>query len=1076
MQAPPHPDGHPLSNQQWEAFFTLSSDYLGVVGFDGHIERLNPAWEKNLGYSQGNLMSRPLLDFVHPDDRTVTQNELQNLIHGQGASSFENRLIGEDGATHWLLWSASAHPEQEIIHIVGRDITDRKQVEFALAYNTQIVEAARALQSQYITSAKPDTLFENALQTLLRFTSSEYGLIGEIDHEETSAPRLKIRALSKALLTKNHPTLNEDSATMALRAYQLDDVMRLLATTGQATINNAAERAPAANLPPLAASLGIPLHFGQELIGMAWVANRPGGYQHTLFNQISPLLNTCANLIRALRDDRRRQDAEENLRRKEIHLRTILDTVADGIITIDNQGIIETFNSAAERIFDYSTKEVLGQNVNMLMPEPYHSAHDSYIDNYKRTHKAKIIGIGREVEGRRKDGSTFPLDLTISEMIIGGEFKFAGVVRDISERQRAARQLLETTSLQNAILDSANYSIISTNPGGIIRTFNHTAEQWLGYSEDELAGKETPAIIHDLDEVIERAQTLSKELGRDIAPGFEVFVAKARLGVVDEREWTYVRKDGSRFPVMLSITALWDDHGHITGFLGVGRDITERKKIDRMKNEFISTVSHELRTPLTSIRGSLGLIAAGIGGQLSEQTKTLVDIACNNSDRLVRLINDILDIEKIESGKMRFKLENHALVPLLEQAVKANESYAAQYGARIELHHSGHDYWVRVDSDRLAQVVTNLISNAVKYSPPGGTVEVTLEHVKQGARVTVQDHGSGIPEEFRDRIFQKFAQADSSDTRQKSGTGLGLSISKAIVESMNGEIGFDSTPGEGSRFFFYLPARPRDGDKPPARDNADLETAGRPRILICEDEPDVATLLHLILEQAGFTAVIAYTAERAKQLLAEQNFEAMTLDLMLPGQDGISLIRELRANDATRDLPIIVVSAKADAGEKSLNGGAVGVIDWLNKPIDQNRLIHAVKMAHENHAPHKPNILHVEDDVDLQNIVMTILAGTAKVFAAGSLKQAEQLLAEHTFDLAILDMQLPDGSGMELLPTLHRETPSTRIIIFSASDVDRDTAGTVASTLIKSRTSNSELLNTIQSLVSNRGGHKSRQQ
>ena len=240
------------------------------------------------------------------------------------------------------------------------------------------------------------------------------------------------------------------------------------------------------------------------------------------------------------------------------------------------------------------------------------------------------------------------------------------------------------------------------------------------------------------------------------------------------------------------------------------RNITERKHSERMRDAFISTVSHELRTPLTSIRGSLGLIAGGVTGAVSPQVQAMVEIAYSNSERLVRLINDMLDIAKIESGNMPFNLHTLALSPLIEQAVAANLSYAEQFGVCLVALPIAPDVFVQADSDRLLQVMTNLLSNAVKFSPVGSNVEIGAERDGYTVALSVRDHGVGIPEAFHGRIFQKFAQADSSNARAKGGTGLGLSISKAIVEACGGTIGFTSTPGVGTVFTVVLPMCPEE--------------------------------------------------------------------------------------------------------------------------------------------------------------------------------------------------------------------------------------------------------------------------
>jgi signal transduction histidine kinase len=238
----------------------------------------------------------------------------------------------------------------------------------------------------------------------------------------------------------------------------------------------------------------------------------------------------------------------------------------------------------------------------------------------------------------------------------------------------------------------------------------------------------------------------------------------------------------------------------------VARDVNDRRKVEQMKSDFISVVSHELRTPLTSIRGSLGLIAGGVVGELPEKARVLVGIAAKNSDRLMRLINDILDVEKIESGQMGFRFIPQELMPLVEQALESNRAYGEQFNVGLRLLEAESGVRVRMDADRMQQVLANLLSNAAKFSPRGGTVEVRVKRRDEaGVQVAVTDHGKGIPLELQDRVFEKFFQADASSTRQKGGTGLGLSISRAIVERHGGQMGFVTAPGEGTTFWFDLP-------------------------------------------------------------------------------------------------------------------------------------------------------------------------------------------------------------------------------------------------------------------------------
>ncbi|WP_052351643.1 response regulator [Deinococcus pimensis] len=489
----------------------------------------------------------------------------------------------------------------------------------------------------------------------------------------------------------------------------------------------------------------------------------------------------------------------------------------------------------------------------------------------------------------------------------------------------------------------------------------------------------------------------------------------------------------------------------------ISRDITERKRVERLKNEFVSTVSHELRTPLTSIRGSLSLIASGMLGELQPRGKKLVEIALSNSERLVRLINDILDIEKIESGRLEFQVETLSLPDLLSGAVDDNRGFAQGYGVDLELAPDLPRVSVRGDRDRLTQVLTNLVSNAVKFTPGGTGVTVGATLSGGVARVTVRDRGPGVPAEFRSRIFERFAQADSGDTRQQGGTGLGLSISRAIVERHGGTVGFEDHPEGGTVFFFTLPATPEEAAPGPA-------PAG-PAVLVCEDDQDVGALLGMILEQGGLRVDVVHSAEEAERRLAAQTYDALILDLLLPGKDGLTLLRELRQDPRTADLPVVVVSARADEERRLANGDAISVVDWIDKPIDRSRLLRALDFARRSSQGGMPRVLHVEDDPDLGHVVSELLAGTAETRHAGSLAEARARLRETHYDLVLLDVSLPDGNGLDLVGDLGREHPPVPVLVFSAAELTRPGVERVTAALIKSRTSNEELLGTIRSLI-----------
>jgi PAS domain S-box-containing protein len=484
---------------------------------------------------------------------------------------------------------------------------------------------------------------------------------------------------------------------------------------------------------------------------------------------------------------------------------------------------------------------------------------------------------------------------------------------EIAERERVEADRDQFFELSMDLL-----AIAGTD--GYFKQLNPAWERVLGWTRAELLARPYAELVHpdDVEATAREAQRL-------------------RLGAETvDFENRFRRKDGTWRWLSWRSTAL-PDRGLI---YAVARDIDDRKKVEQMKADFISIVSHELRTPLTSIRGSLGLIAGGVAGALPEQARSLVEIAAKNSERLVRLINDILDVEKIESGQMGFRFVPQELMPLIELALESNRAYAQPYHIELRLLAAVAGVRVRVDADRIQQVLANLLSNAAKFSPRGGTVDVLVTRRGEGARIAVVDHGRGIPAEFQPRVFEKFAQADASSSRQKGGTGLGLSISRAIIERHGGQMGFSTAPGVGTTFWFDLPEWMALDEIPGLSPEA-------PRILICEDDHDVAALLNLMLRQAGYQTDIAYGASEAKRLVGERSYAAMTLDLLLPDQDGLSLIRELRGEGDAGRLPIVVISARSREGLAELGpiDEEIDVIDWMVKPIDQERLTRAMRRA-----------------------------------------------------------------------------------------------------------------------------------
>ena len=362
-------------------------------------------------------------------------------------------------------------------------------------------------------------------------------------------------------------------------------------------------------------------------------------------------------------------------------------------------------------------------------------------------------------------------------------------------------------------------------------------------------------------------------------------------GVVQRLEQPALFSDGSQGWLSTVKAPFTDEAGRVVGVITYNRDISDQKRIAQLKNEFISTVSHELRTPLTSIRGSLGLIAAGVAGELPPKAANLVKIAHTNSERLVLLINDILDMEKIESGKIAFEMRPMPVRPIVEQAIAASSNYLPERQIRLLLVDDAPRAAANIDPDRLHQVLTNLLSNAIKFSSVGETVTVNLARRRGGLlRISVVDRGAGIPEAFRGRIFGKFEQADASNTRGRGGTGLGLSIAKAIIEKLGGVITFETQEGAGTAFHVDLPETSRQAAAPAPPSGQPGSLDHRNRVLICEDEADISAVIAALLDADGFSSDVAPDIASAKTLLETRDYVALTLDIKLAGESGITLV------------------------------------------------------------------------------------------------------------------------------------------------------------------------------------------
>jgi len=664
----------------------------------------------------------------------------------------------------------------------------------------------------------------------------------------------------------------------------------------------------------------------------------------------------------------------------------VTDKVAIVAIT-DLEGTITYANDLFVEISGYARAELLGANHRILNSGLHPQA---FFEEMFRTISAGRIWRG-EIRNRAKDGRFYWVDTHIiptfdAAGLLAG---YTAVRFDITKRKQAEEAFRNISQMQTAILDHAGYAVIGTRTDGTIEIFNHAAEIMLGYAADDLIGRATPAVFHDPVEVVSQAQRLSGILKRPVEPGFDTFVAEALSGRRGEHEWTYVRKDGTRFPVILSVTALRDDENAVTGFLGMAVDISDRRdreaaltrtqaELQRRLNDlelanerieteaarqvslledlavardeaqaayteksrFLATMSHEIRTPMNGVVGVLVLLKSTA---LSPEQANLVATALRSANELIQTTTDILDLSKLEAQKTELELTDFDVRELMTDVIDLLQPAAMSKG--IELRHELAENlpnYLKGDPHRIRQVLLNLISNAVKFTLNGSVALLVDGKLRDSGEVTlrmrVKDTGIGIDQEAVKRLFNRFAQAEQSTTRRYGGTGLGLAICKQLTELMGGEIGVESQFGVGSTFWFKIPLR--SGHAPIETSAVGAEEEGRSlRLLVAEDNATNQFLMRAILEALGHEIVIANNGVEAVALASSQAFDAILMDVQMPIMDGPTATREIRhLTTAAAYLPIVALTANAMPGDRE-RYIAAGMDDYVSKPVDPAKLM-----------------------------------------------------------------------------------------------------------------------------------------
>ncbi len=714
-------------------------------------------------------------------------------------------------------------------------------------------------------------------------------------------------------------------------------------------------------------------------------------------------------------------------------LREVYGNSLDGIVISDRNTLITDVNPAYLELTGYSYEEIIGQRTNIIKsgltpPEVFREMWQQLASH------GKWVG---EIINRHKNGGLWYSYLSITKVLgdNGDVVAYVGIARDVTHRkemeQRLRQNLLEiqaaretadaTAHRLHSILESVGEAIIMVDNLGLCVVANHRVGGVLGIAAEQLIGKSVHELHNHARRVFRDPGALEWMAGPGGSPPVEI-----HTGVFETQ--------GEQPRVFHEFSApVQDEDGNVAGRIYVYRDITKETEVDRMKSEFIATVTHELRTPMTSIKGSLGLVLGGIAGDLPGEARDLLTIAQNNTDRLIRLINDILDISRIEAGKMEIKKAPLSITDAVARSAKEMEGYAKQRSINVVTKVAPNLPRAVADSDRLQQVLVNLMSNAIKFSEPGTDVEVTAVQDGFYVKVEVRDRGPGIPPDQLMRIFEKFHRVDNASTRKTGGTGLGLAICKAIVEEHGGQIWAESKVGVGSTFSFTMPTEPALGDL-----NVTVPL-GTKTVLVVDDDSDIVRLIMLSLEQEGLQTVGATSGEQALQIAKSRKIDAITLDLMMPGMHGLEVARRLKEDATTGKIPVVVVSAYTTGRESEMV--ALGVAGVIGKPIDEMKLLGTIRGVLGGRAggPHgTPLIMVVDDDPDVRRIVGVMLerAGYA-VRAAADGQEAFRLIMEERPDLLILDLMMPNLDGFQLVRLLRqrRWTQQIPLLVLTALDL-----------------------------------------
>jgi PAS domain S-box-containing protein len=802
-----------------KAVLNTTGALVAVLDRQGYIVGFNRRCEQLTGYSCEEVKQHKIWELLLIDEEIKAFKAVFNqLLTGQVPNQYENHWRTKEGYHHLIAWSNTAlfdlEGKVEYIITTGIDITERKQAEAKLERQHRQTQLLAEITRKIRQSLKLDVIMQTAVTEVQAFLNCDRVFIVKLQSNQT------VIAVSESVLPELPSLLGWELADPLLQADYLDKYRQgeILAIANLAQADLPSEVMGLLAQFAVKAKLVVPILTQDRLKGLLIVHQCSHcrdwqSWEIDLLKQIADqigvalsqaqLLNNLEELVKGRtaelttinqkleQEIQEHQQTENALRESQQKLAGILDIAEEAIISIDEQQQIQIFNQGAEKIFGYTATEVLGEKLDILLPEVFRSLHRQHIKNFGQSEviSRRMAERSTVVVGLRQNGTQFPAEASISMLRSQEGLLFTVMLKDITKRQQAEAALRRSEEQLRLITNALPILIAYLDVEQRYCFNNRAHEDWFGKSSSQINGC-------SLQEV------MGETTYQQVRPYVEIVLS----GQPVTFELELCCSDGKSRWISANYIPDRNSTGEIKGFFSMVNDITERIAIEQMKSEFVSVASHEMRTPLTSIHGVIQLLAAGRLGKLEPTAQKMVEIAAKNTRRLTRLINDVLDLERMESGRETIELTICNSVELVQQAIDTMTEIAREYQITLSAQVPSLQIWA--DADKILQTLTNLLSNAIKFSPPHS--EVLIRVIPQDSEVLFQisDRGRGIPADKLKSIFERFQQVDASDSREKGGTGLGLAICRHIVRQHGGRIWAESTLGEGSSFYFTLPNNP----------------------------------------------------------------------------------------------------------------------------------------------------------------------------------------------------------------------------------------------------------------------------